>query len=63
MAKSLTLKKLEQDKAEIEKIMKQAHQEIQQLRTQILRLDGALGYVKDNIKNLTEKEVQEDVGN
>lgn len=56
--RSLTLKKLEQDKAKIEGLIRQTQQQLAQLNAQALRLGGALGYINDNIKEL--KEVRDD---
>ena len=47
--KSLTLKKLEEDKAKLGQL-------IQQTQQQLIRLDGALAYITDNIKKLKEVE-------
>ena len=57
--KSLTLRKLEQDKTNLEQMIKQTQNQLNQLQVQILRLDGALSYINDNIKELT-KEVKDD---
>ena len=54
--KSLTLKKLEQDKVKLEGLIRQTQQQIAQFNAQALRLDGALGYINDNIKEIKEAE-------
>ena len=57
--KSLTLRKLEQDKTNLGQMIRQTQNQLNQLQVQILRLDGALSYINDNIKELT-KEVKKD---
>jgi len=54
--KSLTLKSLEKDKADLEGKMQTLQRQISSAQVQLYRLDGALGYVIDNIKALKEKE-------
>jgi len=51
--KSLTLEELEKDKKKLET-------NILNMKTQLIRMDGALAYVMDNINKL--KEVEEDAG-
>jgi len=52
MAKSLTLKSLEKDKQVLEEKIGVLRQQMNQAQAQLLRLDGALGYINDNIKQL-----------
>lgn len=47
--KSLTLKQLEADKEKLTTMIKQT-------QIQLYRLDGALGYVQDNIKAIKGEE-------
>ena len=49
MKKSLTLKDLEADKNKLEQFILQAQK-------QLVRWDGALGYIMDNIKKFKEVE-------
>ena len=49
---NLNLKKLKRDKEKLEKLIGQSREQISQLNIQVLRLDGALGYVLDNIKEI-----------
>jgi len=53
--KSLTVKKLEEDKQTLEQMIKQAQEQITQWNTKLLQLDGALAYINDNIKKLKEE--------
>ena len=56
--KSLTLKKLEEDKEKLEKLMQELSQRVSQAQTQFVGFQGALAYINDNIKQL--KEVGDD---
>lgn len=53
--KSLTVKKLEEDKVTLEQMIKQAQEQVAQWNTKLLQLDGALAYINDNIKKLKEE--------
>jgi len=53
--KSLTVKKLEEDKQTLEQMIKQAQEQVTQWNTKLLQLDGALAYINDNIKKLKEE--------
>ena len=57
---SLTLEKLGEDKGKIETLIRRAQYQIQQLNTDIVRWDGVLTYLNDNIKNMKEEEKPND---
>jgi prefoldin subunit 5 len=50
MTRGLTPRKLEQDRQMLMELIEKMRTEIAQLNAQVLRLDGALNYVNDNIK-------------
>lgn len=50
--KSLTLKQLEKDKQDIEQKLVQAQDQLNIWQTNIIRLQGILAYINNNIKNL-----------
>jgi len=52
----LNLKELEKDKKEIEQATVNLKEQLTQQQIQLYRLDGALGYINDNIKKIKEVE-------
>ena len=50
----LNLKQLEKDKQELEQTMDKLRQQILNQQIQLYRLDGALGYINDNITHIKE---------
>ena len=54
--KSLTLKRLEEDKKKLEITISKMEMQINQLTSNHLRYLGALGYIEDNIKQIKEVE-------
>lgn len=54
--KSLTLKRLEEDKKKLGVLVAQIEQQINELITNRLRYLGTLGYIEDNIKEMKEVE-------
>ena len=52
MAKSLTLQALEKDKVELSQKMQALQRQLSNMQVQLYRLDGALGYIEDNIKSI-----------
>ena len=54
--KSLTLKRLEEDKAKVGNMVAQFEQQINNLTANRLRCLGVLGYIEDNIKRIKEVE-------
>jgi len=52
--KSVSLKELGKDKRAIEQTMEKLRQQILNQQIQLYRLDGALGYINDNITQIKE---------
>lgn len=55
----MDIEQLKKDKADLEKKIQGLQRQITNAQIQLYRLDGALGYINDNIKELKEAE---DVG-
>jgi len=52
----LNLKELEKDRQKIEQAIVNLKEQLAQHQVQLYRLDGALGYINDNIKKIKEVE-------
>ena len=57
----LNKQKLTQDKTGLEALIKKAQNDMQQLQTQIVRWDGALSYINDNLQTEEEKKCSEQI--
>lgn len=54
MIKTLTVKKLGQDKQKIEQLIMREQKLLMDTQAHILRLQGALNYINDNIKEVDD---------